>query len=257
VSLEDEYQLSDRWTVTAGLRADRRLGYPTTWSPRFATVWTPDQEWTFKASHGRSALYRSASEVTSPSSGDDDNPPRDEAVSATTSELVSEFRRGRLRLLGSGYRFTTRNQQGDGGTLLSAGGRGAELEAEWQSDGWRLRGSQAWQDADPGAGQVLFYSPRHLTKLQVSAPVVGESLRASLAVRHVGAYRSYDLAHVPSRTLLDLTLASQRAVQGLDVRLGWRNVLQKRDVDVETYWPQPEQGYATRSAWIELTGTFR
>jgi outer membrane receptor protein involved in Fe transport len=254
LSLEDQLTLDDQWALTAGLRADRREGAPWTWSPRLAAVWQVSPDWSLKASTGRASLHPSAVE----SMPDDDAPAltRDATITATTSELVSEYRQGGLRVLGSLYRFTTRNP-GEDVTFISAGGRGAELEVEWQARGWRLRGSQAWQDADPGAGQVLYYSPRHLTKLQLSAPLAGEALRLSATARHVGAYRVEGLGPVPSRTLLDLTLVSQKALPGLDVRIGWRNLLQRRDREAEAYRLVDEGAYATRSAWIELTGTFR
>jgi outer membrane cobalamin receptor len=254
ISAEDEFKLNDALAFTAGLRADHRGGYPWTWSPRLAAVWQVSPMWSLKASHGRSSLYQSASESTW--TDDDAAGQVDQAVSATTSELVSEYRQGGLRLLSSLYRFSTHNRDGEGGTIVTAGGRGLELEVEWQARGWRMRGSQAWQEADAGAGQPLFYSPRHLTKLQISAPLHGEALRLSATARRVGAHAAPDQP-VPARTLLDLTLVSHNAVAGLDLRLGWRNILQKPDVDAARYWLHEDSSNATRSAWIELSGTFR
>lgn len=258
LSLEDELALGDEWSVTGGVRADRRDGMPWAWSPRLAVVWQPSASWSVKASHGRSTLFRSAASSPAPAQSDDSSGPgpRDETVTATTSELVGEYRAGHLRLLGSLYRYRVDNRVGDAIDSESTDGKGAELEAEWQWQGWRLRGSQAWQDPSASAGEPLVYAPRHLTKLQASAPLVGEALRLSATVRHTGAYEN-TMGRVPPRTLLDLTLISQKAVDGLDLRIGWRNVLQKREVALDEYYNEPPRGYATRSAWIELTGTFR
>lgn len=257
-SAEDEFTLNDQWAFTAGLRADRRDQLPWTWSPRVAVVWQPAPAWSVKASHGRSARYRSAADSPQTMGADEAlAPPKEEAVTATTSELVSEYREGNLRLLGSLYRFEQRNRTGlDDGLVATTQGRGLELEAEWQWRGWRLRGSQAWQDAESGDGSPLVYSPRHLTKLQLSAPLAGEALRLSATLRRTGAMQNY-AGRVPSRNLLDLTLVSQKAVDGLDLRIGWRNVLQKREAATDEYYWEPPTGVATRSAWIELTGTFR
>ncbi|WP_374674490.1 TonB-dependent receptor plug domain-containing protein [Ideonella sp.] len=255
-SVEDEFTLSEAWSATVGIRADHRIGSPWTWSPRVATVWQVSRAWSLKASHGRSALYRSAAEAATPGNSQAAaGVPVDEAVTATTSELVSEYKQGGLRVLGSLYHFSTRNEDA-AGTTVNASARGAELEVEWQSAGWRVRGSQAWQDAAPGAGQGLYYSPRHLTKLQASAPLHGEALRLSATARHVGAYAS-PWRRIPARTLLDLTLVSQKAVANLDLRVGWRNLLQKGDPDASDHWLREDSTFPTRSAWIELTGTFR
>lgn len=255
LSVEDQFTLDEQWSLGAGLRADRRAGYPWMWSPRLAAVWQASPAWSLKASHGRASLYGSALETIP----DDDTPEgtHDRPVAATTSELVSEYRQGGLRVLGSLYRFTTRNPTGEGVTFISAAGRGAELEVEWQSHGWRVRGSRAWQDADPGPGQTLYYSPRHLTKLQVSAPLAGEALRLAATARHVGSYRVEDLGAVPSRVLLDLSLVSQQPLPGLDLSICWRNLLQARDREAESYLREPAGRPATRSLWVELTGTFR
>lgn len=256
LSFEDELTLGDAWSVTLGARADRRDGTPWAWSPRLALVWQPAPQWSLKASHGRSTLFRSAASTPSGQTSAASEGPSDETVTATTSELVGEYRAGHLRLLGSLYRYRVDNRVGDATDSSSIEGEGAELEAEWQWQGWRLRGSQAWQNPTPGDGLPALYAPAHLTKVQASAPLLGESLRLSATVRHTGAFENY-AGRVPPRTLLDLTLVSQQAVAGLDLRLGWRNVLQKREVAVDEYYYEAPRGYATRSAWIELTGTFR
>lgn len=256
-SAEDQYTLNDQWALTAGVRADRRDRLPWTWSPRVAAVWQPAPAWSLKASHGRSARFLSAAETPQPSTDDTTfAAPADEAVTATTSELVSEYRADSLRLLGSLYRFQLRNRFGVDGEVSTSRGKGLELEAEWQWRGWRLRGSQSWQEADTGDGTPMLYSPVHLTKLQVSAPLAGEALRLSTTLRRTGAFQNY-AGRVPSRNLLDLTLSSQKAIAGLDLRLGWRNVLQKRDVAMDEYYWEPPTDRSTRHAWIELSGTFR
>lgn len=252
-SAEDQFSLNDQWSLSAGLRADRRDSLPWTWSPRVAAVWAPAPAWTIKGSHGRSARFRSAADTPS---GSEATVPQEEAVTATTTELVSEYRADHLRLLGSLYRLQQRNRVGLDGEAVTSRGKGVELEAEWQWRGWTVRGSQAWQDAGTDGVDVLLYSPRHLTKLQVSAPLAGEALRLSTTLRRTGSFHNGD-GPVPSRNMLDLTLVSQNAVAGLDLRIGWRNLLQKRDVSADEFFQEPPTDRATRYAWIELSGTFR
>lgn len=256
LSAEDEVTLAPEWRLTGGLRVDRRSFSPWTWSPRVALVWEPAPEWALKLSQGRATRFASAAERAF---GEWPDPP-DERV--TTQELVAEYKRDNLRLLGSLYRYRVGHLiepplNADDEPASRIDGRGAEFEAEWQWHGWRLRGSQAWQHAQANAGALLAYSPRSVTKLQASAPLAGEALRLGLAVRRTGGLRDGEGSPVPARTLVDLTLVSQKAVAGLDLRIGWRNLAQQREQALDEYYYDPPAGRRQRSAWIELTGTFR
>ncbi|HEX5686398.1 MAG TPA: TonB-dependent receptor [Ideonella sp.] len=247
---EDEVTLSPEWRLTGGLRVDRRSYSPVTWSPRAALVWLPAPEWQLKLSHGRATRFASTSERYF---GDRNDVP-DERVS--TSEFVTEYRRESLRLLGSVYRYRMTHLLDPPEGVTRIDGRGVELEAEWQWRGIRLRGSQAWQHAEANAGPALGYSPRSVTKLQASAPLAGEALRISLALRRNTGYDDGYGTQLPARTLLDLTLVSQKAVAGLDLRIGWRNLTEQRDHAADLYFETPPDK-RHRSAWIELTGTFQ
>jgi outer membrane receptor protein involved in Fe transport len=256
LSAEDEVTLAPEWRVTGGLRVDRRSFYPWTWSPRAALVWEPTPEWSLKLSQGRATRFPSTAERSFGETPD----PSEERV--TTRELVAEYKRDGLRLLGSlyGYRVHPLIDGTLGGTREAAAnridGRGLELEAEWQWHGWRLRGSQAWQHARADVDPDLSFSPRSVTKLQASAPLAGEALRASLALRRTGTFNDMSGSRVPARNLLDLTVVSQKAVAGLDLRIGWRNVLQQRDQSLDEYYGESPPEGRRRSAWIELTGHF-
>ncbi|HJV69483.1 TonB-dependent receptor plug domain-containing protein [Ideonella sp.] len=256
LSVEDELTLAPEWRVTGGLRVDRRSFSPWTWSPRAALVWEPTPAWAIKLSRGRATRFASTAER------DFGNAPDQPDEQVTTRELVAEYQRDSLRLLGSLYQFRMGHLvdpplNADAEPARRIDGRGAEFEAEWQWHGWRLRGSQAWQHAEADAGAPLTYSPRSVSKLQASAPLAGEGLRLSLTARRTGAFTDSKANRVPARTLVDLTLVSQKAVDGLDLRIGWRNLLREREQSLDPYLGGPPTGKRQRSAWIELTGTFR
>lgn len=256
LSVEDELTLAPEWRVTGGLRVDRRSFSPWTWSPRAALVWEPTPAWAIKLSRGRATRFASTAER------DFGNAPDQPDEQVTTRELVAEYQRDSLRLLGSLYQFRMGHLvdpplNADAEPARRIDGRGAEFEAEWQWHGWRLRGSQAWQHAEADAGAPLTYSPRGVSKLQASAPLAGEGLRLSLTARRTGAFTDSKANRVPARTLVDLTLVSQKAVDGLDLRIGWRNLLREREQSLDPYLGGPPTGKRQRSAWIELTGTFR
>jgi iron complex outermembrane receptor protein len=249
-SLEDEVTLSPEWRVTGGLRVDKRTYSDVAWSPRASVVWQPAPEWQLKLSQGRATRFASTSERNFGL----DNDVSDERV--TNNEFVAEYRKDGLRLLGSLYRYrmTHLYQPDEGVTHLD--GRGVELEAEWQWRGFRLRGSQAWQHAEANAGPQLGYSPRTVSKLQASAPLIGETLRLSLAYRRTGGYDNAIGDPMPPRERLDLTLVSQKFIDKLDLRIGWRNVTNQREEALDQYFRDPPTDRRRRSAWIELTGSF-
>lgn len=250
LSAEDEISLTPDWRATAGLRADRRSFSPWTWSPRAAMVWEPSPGWALKVSQGRATRFASANER---SFGEQPDLP-DEQV--TTSEGVAEYRREGFRVLGSVYRYRVANLVEPPPGASQIRGRGIELEAEWRWRGWLLRGSQAWQRAAVNGEEPLQYSPRQVAKLQASAPIAGEALRASLALRHTGEYLNSE-GRVPPRSLLDLTVVSRNALPGLDLRVGWRNLLNQRERSIDEFYRDPPTGRRHRSAWIELSGSFR
>lgn len=256
LSAEDELTLTPEWRLTGGLRVDRRTSSLWTWSPRAALVWAPAPAWAIKLSQGRATRFASAAER------DFGNFPEQPDERVTTRELVAEYRQDGLRLLGSLYRFRMSHlidppYNADTEPASRIDGRGAELEGEWQWRGWRLRGSQAWQHAQADAGARLSHMPRSVTKLQASAPLVGERLRLSLTARRTSGFQLDSNDQVPARTLVDLTLVSQQVISGLALRIGARNLLGEPDRTLSAGVDNSTAGRRQRSAWIELTGTFR
>lgn len=247
---EDEITLSPQWRLTGGLRVDKRTYSDVAWSPRASVVWQPAPQWQLKLSQGRATRFASTSERVF---GEDNNV-SDERV--TSNEFVTEYRKDGLRLLGSIYRYRMTHLYNPEEGVTHIDGRGVELEAEWQWRGFRLRGSQAWQHAQANAGPTLGYSPRTVSKLQASAPLVGESLRLSLAYRRTGGFDDFHGEPMPPHELVDLTLVSQKIFDKIDLRIGWRNITHQREEALDSYFQNPPEGKRRRSGWIELTGSF-
>ena len=88
--------------------------------------------------------------------------------------------------------------------------KGMEIEIEhlWDS-GVRLRSSYARQDTRDENGQTPVNTPRHIAKLNLSAPLAGELLRAGLAVRYLGRRLDQQRDYQSSALLADLTLTSK------------------------------------------------
>lgn len=252
VSAEDEWTLTPDWRLTLGLRGDRRTHVDWTASPHAALVWWATPDWQFKASLGRAARFASAAEE---GFGD---APQTHAERALHRELSTEYRRNDLRLLASVYRSSVRQLIWPDPQIDQLSSHGLELEGEWQWQGLRLRASQVVQHSSNNLGEGLAYAPRHIGKLQLSVPLGSERWRLSSAVRHTGAYRTASSGTVPTSTRIDLTLLGLKAVAGLDLTVGWRNVGNSPEHTLDEYYSTPpDPARRARYAWVGLQGSFR
>lgn len=131
--------------------------------------------------------------------------------------------------------------------LDRVGANGAELAYQQQwSDGANLRASYAWQLArDPRSGAVLENSPRHLVKLNLSLPLVGERLRAGAEVQAASAQRG-DIDRVGGYALANLTLLAPRVLPHIDAALTAYNLFDR-------HYAQPGGDTLTQNA-IEQDG---
>ncbi|MEK8050103.1 TonB-dependent receptor [Ideonella sp. DXS22W] len=252
-SAEDRIRLRDDLHLTLGLRLAHRNGGDWTASPRNALVWDAAPHWTVKWSQGLSHRLPSVDEE------DFGDAPRSSAEQVHSRELGVEYRGPQQRWLATAYHYRVRDLIGAAEDVQRLRGRGLEVEGEWQHAGWRLRGSQAWQFASDDLGRTLADSPRHLTKLQLSAPLGSERWRLSAALRHTGSTQNGSGGTVPASTRLDLTLLATRWLHGLDLRVGLRNLTNSRaHGQDDSFSDDPAwQGRRNRHAWIELGGSFQ
>ena len=251
LSAEDRIRLTDDLHATLGLRLEHRNGGDWVASPRNALVWGVAPDWEIKWSQGRATRLASVNEE------DFGDAPTPKGEQVHSRELGVEYRRAQLRWLATAYHYRISHLIGAEPDVLRHRGRGLELEGEWQAGGWRLRGSQAWQQAGDNLGRDLAWSPRQVSKLQLSAPLGSERWRLSTSVRRTGANTTDTGAPVPANTRVDVTLLGTRWLAGLDLRLGLRNLNNSRAHGQDTSFDDPAwRGRRNRHAWIELGGTF-
>ncbi|MCE8033652.1 hypothetical protein EKK97_18875 [Billgrantia tianxiuensis] len=247
---EDRIALTPSLSASVGGRYDRRhyRSLDTTqdvFNPRLALIHTPWEELSLKLSYGQASRLIPIHEVRS----EVDQPSR-----VRTTELVAEHTTDNRRLLASLYRYRVDRLPLDFLGVESQTIRGAELESEWQWPGARtLRLSYAWQHAEDNQDREMPNVPRHIGKLQVSTPLLGERLRASLALRYVGEHRSLAYEPLDSYTLTDLTLTSSEPLPGTTLTLGVRNLFDTRYGHVSYFGD--ENGLLAqdgRTVWLRL-----
>lgn len=250
---QDEIELPYDLSLNLGLRVDRRSSEDTAMrsAPRASLMYTGLTDTTLSLSYGSAIRFASRNEETA------QDVPSGESERVTTTEFVADYRRGDFRVVGSLYRYriTDPIRRFSDPTLEWIDSLGAELEAQWQ---WRLvqlRASHALQRSRDNLDRSLVNSPRHLSKLQASLPLVGEHLRASLAARYVGERLVTPDTSVSGYAIADLTFTSEAFLPGISATAAVRNLFDRHYKDASLFQGEIEQG--ERSLWLGLEYAFQ
>lgn len=254
----DDLQLSKNLQLNFGGRFDVRDNGSNTFSPRAALVSTPISGTTLKLSTGIAhqqptavaELYDSNTMV--------------ERVHSY--ELVWEQALGpKTRLTSALYSYRINNYEtfytdsNTGESILDRQGsiaaKGAEFEFEhlWD-DGIRLKVSYVLQDAKISHDNPMLNLANHIGKLNLSAPVSGDWLRAGLGVRYLGQRQKW-LGEDESATLVaDLTFTA-RWNQWFS-SLSIRNFGNTRYREFYSY-ESDSYGQNRRNLWLQLGYEFK
>ncbi|WP_151636535.1 TonB-dependent receptor plug domain-containing protein [Noviherbaspirillum aerium] len=240
VYLQDEITLRDDLLLNTGLRHDRTDTSGSIFNPRMALIYKMTPATTLKASYGRAYREPNAYEryyALSDEGGQRRNPDlRSERIRSL--ELMAEQQLGAdTRIMAAAFRnsvtdlISQTSDPIDGlltfRNLSQATAYGAEFEVEkaW-TRGARLRTSYSWQRAvDRMSGAELVNSPRHLGKLNLSAPFY-RSWRAGAEVQYLSSRRSLR-GRAPAFWLGNLTVSSVRIAPGLELAASIYNLFNR------------------------------
>lgn len=258
----DDYSLTDNLQFNFGGRWDARNNGSQTFSPRGAIVYSPFGGTTLKLSTGIANRQQTAwSESWAPN-------PLVEKV--RTTEFVWEQMLGpKTRLISSLYRYRIDDflfylykgwVNGNYGPKAS---KGAEFELEhlW-GNGVRLRASYAYQSTYFPEGSPWGRYPANMAhnnvKLNVSAPLVGEYLRAGLSARYLGHRLQNDwVTEEPGYLVGDLTFSGK--AHNLTYGFSIRNVGDTRYNHISSSGVTPEEVYPAdrRNFWLHVGYEFK
>ena len=241
--LQDELTIRENLKLSAGIRYDRYSTFGTTVNPRLGLIYNPTAKSTLKLLYGRAFRAPNAYELFYSTPFSTPNPDlKPEKIG--TSEIVWEQYLGdHFRLSAAGYYYQLNNlisQQEDPVTetiilrnVEAIRTKGVEIEAEGKlANGLEGRVSYTFQQATNRAtGELLTNSPRHLGKLNLSAPVAKNKLFASLDLQYVSRRRT--LANLRSRDaraywLPNLTLFSPKLMRDLDISFSIYNLFDQQ-----------------------------
>ena len=240
---QEEYHFAPHLTLNAGLRLDYFSSFGSTANPRVGLIYHPWEETTFKALFGQAYRTPNAYEFYYHDPGNDANPAlRPETI--RSYELVAEQGFARhYRLTGSLFYedvddlITQTINPADGLDIyqnvnqVNVRGAEAELEARW-AFGLRARASYAYALAVDGqTGQWLANSPRHLAKLQLTAPLYPPKVSLSVELLGTSDVVSGTGDRVPGRVVANLNLYARELVKNLDLSVGIANLLNQQFYD--------------------------
>lgn len=202
IFVQDEWRIAPGWLTNIGLRVDSREGASPIASPRAALIWRPRDELTLKLMSG--LAFRAPNDYErhyGDNGATQKGNPDLRAERIHTREAALEFTPTPALRFGLGhYQYDVRDlieQETDpaDGLLvfrnrdrLSARGWEADAEVLF-GEGWRMRGSLAWQSiAEPGGEAVN--SPHRLGKLLIDGPLPALGATLGLNLQAMGSRRT-------------------------------------------------------------------
>jgi iron complex outermembrane receptor protein len=236
-AMQDEWQLSDNWQLTAGVRYDHYSDFGDTVNPRGALVWTINKHLTTKMLYGRAFRAPNFSEL-----GTKNNPivqgnPALKPETIDTYEWAVDYRPlSTLRTAANVYYYqiddlikAVQDPGKPSATYQNANnqdGYGVELEGNWQlNTQWSLMGNYAWQHAiDLKSNSRIAGVPEHhiyaatvwqfmpLWQLQSQLNWISSRSNPILVNGPLNAYQT-----------VDFTLRGKKLLGQLDVTASLRN----------------------------------
>lgn len=229
--------LTEKLTLSAGLRFDGySAGDLDVVNPRVALIYSPSPRSAFKA------LYGEAFRAPNPYEHYYTNTEALHVKPALEPETISTYELVYEQYLGLNYRANvsvysyrvddlisqtaTEDEVLYFDNLESVRARGVELEVEGKFESGALaRASYAVQRAEDGTTNTeISSSPRHLGKLNLSAPLYHDRLFAGLELQYHGHVRTLDGSEVDDFIVANVTLLGRRIFKGLELSAGIYNV---------------------------------
>jgi iron complex outermembrane receptor protein len=235
---QDEIDLGYGVLFNAGLRYDYYSTSGDALNPRLALIWSPWESTALKLLYG--TAFRAPNDfelVYGDGITSKPNPGLQPEEIATYEFIAEHYLQPNFRLTLDVYRNEISNlinlatDSADGLEMFTNLGQaetnGAELEAErlWDN-GARLRASYAWQTTRDGeSGEVLSNSPEHMAKLNLTAPLWSEKLRAGLELQYTSLRNTLSGGSTDGYWLANLTLLGEQLAPGVDVSATVYNLL--------------------------------
>lgn len=244
VYAEDEFRLSRRFSINAGLRLDNERIAGTNLSPRLALIFKATPDDTFKLVYGQAYRAPNAYELyyTIAGAGGQEGNPALRPERIRTTELVYDRKVGEaghatVSLFHYAVRDLISEMLNDAGTyefqnVDRVDANGVELAYEQRiMGGATIRASYAWQRArNSDTGASLQDSPRQLGKLNLSVPLMHDAARLGTELRCVSS-RLAQSGSAGGYCLANVTVGTSRLIAHGDLSFSVYNLTDKRYAD--------------------------
>ena len=231
--VQDEWNFTTDWTLTAGLRRDRYSDFGSTTNPRFALVWDVAYNLTAKLIYGaafRAPAFAELYNINNPVAIGNPNL-KPETIQTVEAALIWQAS-PTLQLSSSLFEYRMKDIIRSSGTSFANSGRqvgrGLELDMTWNaSRALRISGNYAHQrstdeitqqDAGNAPGDQFYARVdwRFSSQWRLNAQVNSVANRERLLGDTRGAIKDY--------TTVDLALSTQRVTAGWDVAFSVKNL---------------------------------
>lgn len=246
VYLQDEVRVSQGFLLNLGVRYDDYDTFGGTTNPRMAVIYNaPAGGTTAKLLYGTAFRSPNVYEMYYNDAGfsQKTNPDLKPEKIETTELVLEQAVGGDFLASASLYRYKVKSlidqetDPADGLLVFRNTGRvdarGIELEARGVVAG-RVEGRASWAyqiSEDAATGEALSNSPRHLAKLRVGVPVVGDKLYAGLESQFTSKRKTVSGGDVGGFAVTNLALSSRRWVGGLVLTAGVYNLFDRKYSD--------------------------
>jgi outer membrane receptor for ferrienterochelin and colicins len=239
---QDEWAITKRLTLNAGLRYDWYETFGSTVNPRGALIWHPFEKTTMKALYGQAYRAPNMYEFSygTIAYGYRSNPDLQPEKVKSYELALEQALTSQLRLSGSVFYNringlisqredpTTAQFFFENGGLAETKGGSVELEASLPK-GIKARTSYTLQrTVDAMTGERFPNSPEHLLKLNVMFPIYRDKVFSGIELQYSSA--TYNALHQPSKAYLlaNWTLFSRELAKNLEVSASVYNLFDKK-----------------------------
>ena len=241
---QDEFAISHKLTLSAGLRYDHYSNFAGTTNPRLGLIYHLFHPTTLKLLYGTAFRAPEPFEVT-PDYGPffDDNLQLKPETIRSVEGIVEQAVGQHFTLSGSVFRnwidglISLETNPSDGHSVYENSEKvdatGVEVELDGRlAGGLEGRASYSYTDAEqPATQQVLANSPYQLGKLNLSMPVLHRQLFASIDAQYTSPVQTLARNNISGFSVFNVTLLGHTLGKHLDLSASVYNILDKKYFD--------------------------
>lgn len=267
---QDEFAITHKLTLSAGLRYDRYSSFGGTTNPRLGLIYRLFQPTTLKLLYGTAFRAPEPYEIT-PGYGPfyENNLGLKPETIRSVEGVVEQGLGPHFKLSGSVFQnriaslITLETDRSNGQAVyrnsdqVHATGTEIELDGQW-AGGMKGTASYTYTDVvDPVLHEIIPNSPQHLAKLNLIVPVVQQRLFASLSAQYTSSRETLAGNTVSGFPVFNVTLLGHTLGKHLDLSTSVFNILDRKYFDPGR--PEDVQDAIQqdgRSFRIKITGRF-